>query len=98
MVRSESKRSPRWFMSQTKVRALLNLASCSCQYVPLHLTLNQSRTGLGPITNNQINYNYSYFQLFSSITITLLKLSNQLQLHYFNYNYICIMQDHLLIM
>ena len=52
---------------------------------------------LGPITQNQINYNY--FQLFSSITITLLNFSNQLQLHHFNfnYNYICIMENHLLI-
>ena len=54
-------------------------------------------SGLGLITQKQINYSYNYFQFFSSITITLLKFSNQLQLHHFNYNYICIMESHLLI-
>ena len=55
----------------------------------------QQITGLGPIT--QINYNYNYFQFFTSTTIALLKCSNQLQLHHFNFNYICIMESHLLI-
>ena len=61
----------------------------------LNINTNQwiSQSGLGPITQKQINY--TYFQFFSSTTIAILKFSNQFQLHHFNY--ICIMESHLLI-
>ena len=48
--------------------------------------------GLGPITQNYINYNYINF--FISITITIShNFPNQLQLHCFNFTYNYIMRN-----
>ena len=53
----------------------------------MHGIFISSQAGLGPITQNYINYNYNYINFFISITITITVIIFQINYNY-NYNYI----------